>query len=168
MQLSEHRGIRVSAGRRRANATLRPGTYMLDMARGPGSLNAHMTLREELRSRRRTASPGALRVLQRAEQAELQQPADGHQQRELRQNHGSGRRPHVPVGRPYDVLAACYLQGGRSSARRERRGRPRFRITEAPEIEQIQAFATKSDNPRQPVLCTLEALQNGRSVRTGG
>jgi outer membrane receptor protein involved in Fe transport len=27
-----------------ANATTRPGTYMLDMARGPGALNAHMTL----------------------------------------------------------------------------------------------------------------------------
>ena len=25
------------------NATLRPGTYQLDMARGPGSLNVHMT-----------------------------------------------------------------------------------------------------------------------------
>ena len=35
---------------RAANATLRPGTYMLDMARGPGSLNAHTDAREELRA----------------------------------------------------------------------------------------------------------------------
>jgi hypothetical protein len=27
-----------------ANATVRPGTYMLDMARGPGTFNAHMTV----------------------------------------------------------------------------------------------------------------------------
>jgi hypothetical protein len=35
------------------NATLRPGTYMLDMARGPSSTNVHMTLAKNF-----TVAPG--------------------------------------------------------------------------------------------------------------
>ena len=45
-----------------ANATLRPGTYMLDMARGPGSLIAHMTLAKSFGLGGGTASAGSRRV----------------------------------------------------------------------------------------------------------
>ena len=49
------------------NATLRPGTYMLEMARGPGRLDTQHDVREELRPRRRHAVAGSRRRVQRAE-----------------------------------------------------------------------------------------------------
>ena len=63
-----------------------------------------LDVREEFRPRWGTPRTGSFRGLQRAEQEELQQPADSHQQRELRTNHRRRRFAHLPAGCSYDVL----------------------------------------------------------------
>ena len=104
------------------NATLRPGTYIHDMARGPSSLNAHSTFAKSF------DLGGGCRVQVRFEafnvlnKKNYNSPNQVHQQLELRQNHGRRRKPLVPTWRSHDVLARSLRPGGTP---RDRRGRPR-------------------------------------------
>ena len=59
------------------NATLRPGTFMMDMARGPGRLDTNVTIAKSFGIGERQQVAGSCGSVQRVESDEPQQPAAG-------------------------------------------------------------------------------------------
>ena len=85
-------------------ATLRPGTYMPEMVRGPGDFLLHTTLAKSFAlgsARRLQVRADIFNVLNRKN---YNNPNDEHEQRELRPDHRRRARAGVSVRGEADVL----------------------------------------------------------------
>ena len=144
LQLSEHGRLRRAC--RRARPRMRrfgPAPTIMDMARGPSSLNAHTTFAKSFGIGAGSRLQVRADIFNALNRKNYNNPQQAINNANFGRITGAGGSRSVPVGRPADVLEASLD----SRVARALRGRPRFRSIESPEIAQIQAFATKRDNP---------------------
>ena len=92
-------------------ATLRPGTYMPGMVRGPGEFDMHTTLAKSFSLGAEHEAAGSSRSLQPVELEELQQSQYKHEQRGLRPDHRRRARAGVSVRSKAYVLTHYWKIG---------------------------------------------------------